>query len=63
MTSLDPSTLRTVAQLIRKRAKSVSRDDRLDGLERLGAQKYLDQLAIHLEVSADHVGPDHSGAE
>jgi len=63
VTSLDPSTLRTIARLIRKRARSVNRGGRLDGLERLGAQKYLDQLAIHLEVSADHIGPDHSGAE
>jgi len=45
-----------------KPSSTLNRDGRLDGLERLGAQKYLDQLAIDLEVSADHVGPNHSGA-
>ena len=63
MTSLDPSALRAVAQLIRKRATSVNRDGRLDGLERLGAQKYLDQLAIDLETLADHVGFDTSSVQ
>ena len=63
MTSLDPGTLRVVAQLVRKRATNVNRDSRLDGMERLGAQKYLDQLAIDLETSADHVGPDQPKAQ
>jgi hypothetical protein len=54
---LDPHTLRVAASLVRARIRTVRLDPRLDGLERLGAERTLTQLAKDLEVSADHVGP------
>jgi hypothetical protein len=56
---LDPHTLRVAAELVRKRIRTVNMNPRFDGLERLGASRALAQLAIDLEVSADHVGPRH----
>ena len=57
MTELDPHTLRVAASLVRSRVANLSRDTRLDGLQRLGAHRTLTQLAVDLEVSADHAGP------
>lgn len=54
---LDPHTLRKAAELVRLRMASTTRNPRLDGLEKLGATRVLKQLAIDLDVSADHVGP------
>ncbi|GAA3274067.1 hypothetical protein ACQKJZ_11045 [Sphingomonas sp. NPDC019816] len=54
---VDPYTLRVAAQIVRSRLAMLSRNPHLDGLERLGASKMLKQLAVDLEVSADHVGP------
>jgi hypothetical protein len=57
MAELDPHTLRVAASLVRSRIINMKRDQRLDGLQRLGAHRLLTQLALDLEVSADHVGP------
>ncbi|WP_337847796.1 hypothetical protein [Sphingomonas sp.] len=57
MDELDPHTLRVAASLVRSRAANLKLDPRMDGLQRLGAHRTLTQLAIDLEVSADHVGP------
>ncbi len=57
MEELDPHTLRVAASLIRSRIATLKLDGRMDGLQRLGAQRTLTQLAVDLEVSADHVGP------
>ncbi|MEA3388494.1 hypothetical protein ACH37Y_17890 [Sphingomonas paucimobilis] len=57
MTELDPHTLRVAASLVRSRIKTLKLDGRMDGLQRLGAQRTVTQLAVDLEVSADHVGP------
>ena len=57
MTELDPHTLRVAASLVRSRIKTLKLDGRMDGLQWLGAQRTLTQLAVDLEVSADHVGP------
>ncbi len=57
MTELDPHTLRVAASLVRGRLATIKLDPRMDGLQRLGAHRTLTQLAIDLEVSADHVGP------
>ncbi|RIV84864.1 hypothetical protein D2V17_11375 [Aurantiacibacter xanthus] len=57
MTELDPHTLRVAASLVRSRIDSLKRDPRMDGLQRLGAHRTLTQLAVDLEVSAEHVGP------
>lgn len=57
MTDLDPHTLRVAASLVRSRIENLKRDPRLDGLQRLGAHRTLTQLAVDLEVSADHVRP------
>ena len=54
---LDPHTLRVAAKLVRSRIANLSRNSRLDGLERLGATRSLTQLAIDLDISADHVEP------
>lgn len=54
---LDPHTLRVAAQLVRSRLALLARNPHLDGLERLGVSKILKQLAIDLDVSADHLGP------
>lgn len=53
---LDPHTLRVAASLVRGRLATIKLDPRMDGLQRLGAHRTLTQLAIDLEVSADHVG-------
>lgn len=60
MDELDPHTLRVAASLVRSRIANLNRDPRMDGLQRLGAHRSLTQLAIDLEVSADHAGP-HRG--
>jgi hypothetical protein len=57
MSEIDPHTLRTVATLVRGRMALLPKDRSLDGLERLGAHRCLDQLAKDLDISADHVGP------
>lgn len=57
MTELDPHTLRVAASLVRSRIRTLKLDGRMDGLQRLGAQRTLTQLAVDLEVSADHAGP------
>lgn len=57
MAELDPHTLRVAASLVRGRLATIKLDPRMDGLQRLGAHRTLTQLAIDLEVSADHVGP------
>lgn len=57
MTELDPHTLRVAASLVRSRIDNLKRDPRMDGLQRLGAHRTLTQLAVDLEVSAEHVGP------
>lgn len=51
----DPETLRLVAELARKRAKPPRPVDPRDGLERLGAEKALLQLAKDLEATADDI--------
>ena len=61
MTELDPHTLRVAASLVRSRIDSLKRDPRMDGLQRLGAHRTLTQLAVDLEVSAEHVGPRRRG--
>lgn len=53
---MDADTLRTVAKLARSRANPPRHYDHRDGMERLGAQRALEQLAKDLEVSADHCG-------
>jgi len=50
---MDSMTLRTVADLARKRARRGCSGTRSDGLMRLGATRALDQLAADLEASAD----------
>lgn len=51
----DPETLRLVAELARKTAKLPRSVDHRDGLERLGAEKALLQLAKDLEATADDI--------
>lgn len=57
MDEIDPHTLRVAASIVRSRIANLGRDPRMDGLQRLGAQRSLTQLATDLEVSADHVRP------
>lgn len=57
MEELDPHTLRVAASLVRARIGRLKHDPRMDGLQRLGAHRTLTQLAIDLEVSADHAQP------
>jgi hypothetical protein len=57
MAEVDPHTLRVAASLIRSRIDRLNQNGRMDGLERLGAHRALSQLAIDLEVSAEHVVP------
>ena len=57
MPELDPHTLRVAASLIRSRIANLRRDQRMDGLQRLGAHRILTQLALDFEVCADHAGP------
>jgi len=56
MDEIDPHTLRVAADLVRGRMKHLHLDPRMDGLQRLGAARVLRQLAIDLDVSAEHVG-------
>jgi len=56
MADIDPHTLRVAASLVRSRIAGLGRDTRMDGLQRLGAHRTLTQLAIDLEISADHAG-------
>jgi hypothetical protein len=53
---MDSETLRKVAKLARSRARPPRQYDHGDGLERLGAERALEQFARDLEVSADHCG-------
>lgn len=57
MAEIDPHTLRVAASLVRSRMAHLGRDARMDGLQRLGAHRTLKQLAIDLEISADHIEP------
>jgi len=54
---MDPMTLRTVADLARKRAARGCSGTEGDGMMRLGAARALDQLAADLEASANAVEP------
>lgn len=58
---MDSETLRKVAKLARSRARPPRQYDHRDGLERLGAERALEQLAKDLEVSADHCGGGGEG--
>lgn len=49
---MDSTTLRTVADLARKRAERGCSGADSDGLMRLGARRALNQLAADLEASA-----------
>lgn len=51
---LDPESLRGAARLARFRALEPSLIGHRDGLERLGAQRALNQLARDLDASADY---------
>lgn len=51
---MDAPTLIAVAELLRETVKGLPHDRRLDGLERLGAEKVLTRLARDLEISAPH---------
>lgn len=53
---MDPETLKAAAAIAKGRAVRASQGhpgDRRDGLERLGAQRALEQLARDLEVTAE----------
>ena len=50
--AMDSETLRTVADLARKRAARGCSGTHGDGMMRLGAARALTQLAVDLEVSA-----------
>jgi hypothetical protein len=54
---MDPQTLRTVADLARKRAARGASGTTSDGLMRLGAHRALEQLAADLEATADAFAP------
>lgn len=49
---MDAATIRTVADLARKRALRGSSAAYQDGMARLGARKALEQFATDLEISA-----------
>jgi hypothetical protein len=49
---MDSTTLRTVAELARKRAARGCSGAQSDGMMRLGAARALNQLAADLEASA-----------
>lgn len=53
---MDRETLRAVAKLARNRAKPPRHYDHRDGMERLGAERALEQLAKDLEAAARHCG-------
>lgn len=55
---MDRETLIAIAQLARGRAAmqdNTNLMDRRDGMQRVGAKRALEQLAVDLEVMADHV--------
>lgn len=54
MTEMDPHTLRVIANLVRSRVSRLDRDPLMDGLQRVGANRVLKQLAADLDVTADH---------
>lgn len=54
---MDPMTLRTVADLARKRAARGSSGTEGDGMMRLGAARALGQLAADLEACAGAAKP------
>ena len=58
MSDPDPTTLKTVATLIRSRMDLLSRNKRLDGLERLGAYRALNQLVKDLDATVDEFSRD-----
>lgn len=60
LSPMDPHTLRTVADLARKRAAHGASGTTSDGLMRLGAHRALEQLAADLEASADAFTPRRS---
>lgn len=58
MSDPDPTTLKTVATLIRSRMDLLSRNKRLDGLEHLGAYRELNQLVKDLDATVDEFSRD-----
>lgn len=62
---MDPATLLAIAKLARSRAalQASPLAKGKDGMQRLGAQRALEQLAADLEVSAAHVGRGDDGDE
>ncbi|RXR30842.1 hypothetical protein [Sphingobium fluviale] len=54
---MDSTTLRTVAELARKRAARGCSGAQGDGMMRLGAARALNQLAADLEASASACDP------
>lgn len=52
---MDAETLSAVALIIRLRLSGLARHKEMDGLERLGAQKVLTQLAKDIELTADDI--------
>lgn len=59
---MDRETLIAIAKLARSRAAAQDNTNLMagrDGMQRVGAKRALEQLALDLEVMADHVGdPD-----
>lgn len=58
---MDRETLIAIAKLARGRAAMQDNTrlmDGRDGMQRVGAKRALDQLAVDLEVMADHVGDE-----
>ncbi len=55
---MDAETLLAIAKLARSREalQASSLASGKDGMQRLGAQRVLEQLAADLEVSAAHIG-------
>jgi hypothetical protein len=62
---MDPATLLAIVKLARSRAalQASPLASGKDGMQRLGAQRALEQLADDLEVSAAHVGRDDGEEE
>jgi hypothetical protein len=61
MAEIDPHTLRVVANLLRSRVSWLHMDNRLDGLQRVGVERCLKQLAADLAVCADHARKPKTG--
>lgn len=57
----DLATLRRAARIARSRTQLPRTLDHRDGLERLGAEKALLQLATDLEVTADLMDAERAG--